>query len=58
MARKKVRVDQSACIGCSTCAGVYPDDYVMNDAGLAEAVTGEADEESIGICPVSAIVEE
>lgn len=58
MARKKVRVDASACIGCSTCAGVYPDDYTMNDAGLAEAITGEADEESIGICPVNAIVEE
>lgn len=58
MARKKVKVDQTACIGCNTCVGVYPDDYTINDAGLAEAITGEADEESIGICPVAAIVEE
>ena len=58
MARKKVRVEASACIGCSTCVAVYPDDFVMNHAGLAEAVTGEADEESIGVCPVGAIVEE
>lgn len=58
MARKKVRVEQSACIGCNTCVAVYPDDFTLNESGLAEATTGEADEESIGVCPVSAIVEE
>lgn len=58
MARKKIRVDQSACIGCNTCVAVYPDDFTLNDAGLADVVTGEADEEALGVCPVGAIVEE
>lgn len=58
MARKKIKVEQSACIGCNTCVAVYPDDFTLNEAGLAEATTGEADEEAIGVCPVSAIVEE
>lgn len=55
MARKKVTIDQSLCIGCGTCVGVYADDFTMNDAGLAEPITGEADEEAKDICPVSAI---
>lgn len=55
MARKKIKIDQSLCIGCGCCAGTYPDDIVIGDSGLAEPVTGEAEEEAAGVCPVGAI---
>lgn len=58
MARKKVTIDQSLCIGCGTCVGVYADDFTMNDAGLAEPITGEVEEEAAAVCPVGAIVVE
>ena len=55
MEKKKVKLDSSLCIGCGCCAGTYPDDFTIGDSGLAEAVTGEADEEAIAVCPVGAI---
>ena len=55
MAKKKVRVDQSLCIGCGLCAGTYPEDFVIGDSGLAEAVTGEGEEDAVSACPVGAI---
>ena len=55
MAKKKVRVDQSLCIGCGCCAGTYPEDFVIGDSGLAEAVSGEGEEEAVSVCPVGAI---
>ncbi|MCQ2815012.1 MAG: ferredoxin [Bacilli bacterium] len=55
MAKKKVRVDKSACIGCGACVGTYPDDMKFGDDGLAEPVTGEAEEEAVSVCPVGAI---
>lgn len=55
MARKKVKIDQSLCIGCGCCAGTYPDDIKITDNGLAEMVSGEADEEAVSVCPVGAI---
>ncbi len=55
MAKKKVRIDQSACIGCGCCAGTYPDDFKIGDNGLAEVVTGVAEEDAASICPVGAI---
>ena len=55
MAKKKVRVDQSLCIGCGCCAGTYPDDFAIVDSGLAEAITGEGEEEAVSVCPVGAI---
>ena len=58
MARKKLKVDQSLCIGCSTCVGVYPDDFTLNDDGLAEVITGEAEEEAKDVCPCGAIVDD
>ncbi len=57
MAKKKLKIDQSLCIGCGCCAGTYPDDIKIGDSGLAELVTGEADEEAVSICPVGAISE-
>ncbi len=58
MARIKLKVDTTACIGCGTCVGVYPDDFVFNADGLAEVVSGEAEEEAKDVCPVGAIVED
>ncbi len=58
MAKKKIKIDQSLCIGCGCCAGTYPDDIKIGDSGLAELITGEADEEAVSICPVGAISEE
>ena len=55
MAKKKVRVDQSACIGCGCCAGTYPDDFRIGDSGLAEPVVDLAEEEAVSVCPVGAI---
>lgn len=55
MERKKVVIDATACIGCAACVGTYPDDYTLTDDGLAATVTGEADAESVDVCPVGAI---
>ncbi len=55
MAKKKVKIDQSACIGCGCCVGSFPEDFQFNDAGLAEPVTGEGEAEAADLCPVGAI---
>ena len=55
MAKKKVRVDSSLCIGCGCCAGTYPDDFQIGDSGLAEVVTSEGEEDAVSLCPVGAI---
>lgn len=55
MDKKKVKIDQSACIMCGACVGSYPDDFKFSDEGPAEAVTGEADPEAADICAVGAI---
>ena len=58
MAKKKVKVDGSLCMGCGACAGSYPDDFQIGDSGLAEAITGEGEEEAASVCPFGAISEE
>jgi len=55
MAKKKIKIDKSLCIGCGCCAGTYPDDIKISDDGLAEPITGVADEDAVGVCPVGAI---
>lgn len=55
MERKKVTIEATACIGCAACVGTYPDDYTLDDNGLAVPTTGEADAESVDVCPVGAI---
>ena len=58
MAKKKVKVDASSCIGCGGCIGSYPDDFQFNADGLAEPINGEAEEGAASVCPVGAISEE
>jgi len=58
MARKKIKIDSNVCIGCGCCAGSFPDDIKIGDSGLAEPITGEAEEEAKDVCPVGAIVVE
>lgn len=55
MAKKKIKIDQSLCIGCGCCAGTYPDDIKIGDNGLAEVITGQAEEDAASVCPVGAI---
>lgn len=55
MAKKKLKIDQSLCIGCGACAGTYPEDIRIGDAGLAEVISGEGEEDAVGVCPVGAI---
>ena len=55
MARKKLKIDTSLCIGCGACVGTYPDDLQFNADGLAEPITGEGEEDAVEICPVGAI---
>lgn len=58
MARKRIKIDQGLCIGCGACAGTFPDDVQIGDSGLAEPISGEAEEDVISVCPVGAISEE
>jgi ferredoxin len=55
MAKKKVKVDSSLCMGWCACAGSYPDDFQIGDSGLAEPITGEGEEEAASVCPFGAI---
>lgn len=58
MAKKHIKIDHSVCMGCGACAGTYPDDIKIGDDGLAEPITGEAEEGAASICPFGAISEE
>ena len=55
MAKKKIKIDSSLCMGCGACAGTYPEDIKINDAGTAEPINGQAEEEVVSICPFGAI---
>ena len=55
MAKKKVKIDASACIMCGACVGSYPDDFKFSDEGPAEAISGEAEADAADVCPVGAI---
>ncbi len=57
MAKKKIKIDPSVCMGCGACAASYPEDVKIGDSGVAEPITGEAEEEVISICPFGAISE-
>ncbi len=61
---KKIKINDSICIGCGACFGGYPEHVEMNDEGYAKVIDGKNEveddlaEEIIGVCPVGAISEE
>lgn len=55
MAKKKIKIDKTVCIGCASCVGTDPDDIKIGDDGLAEPISGIAEEDVVEICPVGAI---
>lgn len=57
MAKKKLKIEKSMCIGCGACAASFPEDITLGDDGLAELIAEEADEEAVNVCPVGAISE-
>jgi len=58
----KLKVNRDKCIGCGTCASLYPDIFKM-DGGRAKErdsekeFSNEESEEIKSVCPVVAIVE-
>ena len=51
-------VDQNKCIGCQTCAMMCPDTFVIQDNGLASAISQEITDcakNAKDACPVGAI---
>lgn len=58
---KKIIVDQEACIGCGSCAGVAPEYFKINEEGKSEVIKkyDDADKDKINEaadgCPVQAI---
>lgn len=60
----KVKVNESACIGCGACLSIADDVFEMNDEGLSVAKVDtvpeesvEAAKEAIESCPTGAIEE-
>ncbi len=58
---RKLVIDNDECIGCGTCAELYPELFELNeDEGKAYVIAGDkcgaSDcEEAAGTCPVEAI---
>ena len=58
---KKLVIDYDECIGCGTCAELYPEVFEMNDdESKASVIAGDKCsicdcEEAAGVCPVEAI---
>lgn len=57
---KKLTVDKKKCIGCGTCAILYPKTFKLGKDGKSEVINpkGNSEEEiqnAIDSCPVSAI---
>ena len=40
MAKKRVKIDASACIMCGACVGSFPEDFQFSDEGPATPITG------------------
>ncbi len=56
-----IKVDQDACIGCGTCAGLCPDVFKINEDGKAEVISEEnldCAKNAASGCPVDAIIVE
>jgi len=58
----KIKVDEEKCIGCGSCAAMYPDNFEMNEENKAKIVNSEISDDdgemSVNICPVTAIEKE
>jgi ferredoxin len=59
----KAVIDPDTCIGCELCPSIAPDDFKMNDDGIAEPMGDEIQNEdevseAIDSCPVDAITRE
>ena len=53
-----VKVNQEKCIGCSMCAGMCPETFVMGASGKAEVINDETTDgakNAAANCPVGAI---
>ena len=55
MAKKKLKIDKSLCIGCASCAATDPDNIEIGPDGLAQTKAGEGDDSVVDVCPVQAI---
>ena len=55
----KARVIESTCIGCGACQALVPDEFEINDLGIAVATNEEVNKEAVidakENCPVGAI---
>ncbi len=53
-----LKVDKDKCIGCGTCAALFPDFFRIGADGKAEALKQpekSREEEMAAVCPVEAI---
>lgn len=61
----KIKVDQSACVGCGACVGAAEDLFEIGDDGLSKAKVEEVPagkeeeaKDAVNVCPTGAISEE
>ncbi|HRY63133.1 MAG TPA: ferredoxin [Patescibacteria group bacterium] len=56
-----ITVDKNKCIGCGSCAAMYPELFKLGEDGKSEVISSDysshnyTKEEIIAICPVEAI---
>ena len=54
----KVKVNEG-CLGCGACTGICPDDFELDDEGLAKVIVEETEDpavqDAIDGCPVGVI---
>ncbi len=56
---KKITVIESACISCGACQAISGENFIINDAGIAEVISQEITEDTMDAvegCPTSAII--
>lgn len=61
----KARVVENVCIGCGACQALVPDEFEINDNGIAQAINDKVKEENEDLvkdakdnCPTGAIAVE
>lgn len=50
-------INPNKCIGCGKCAGLFPDNFAMDDYGKSYVKKSDGGEPMVGGCPVHAIEE-